>query len=57
MRKKRDYVSPDVQEIRVDRDISLIMMSEPPENPPGPGGSPSPGRKRTPLESPFGGGW
>lgn len=55
--KKNNYEAPEVQEIRVDTDISLIMMSEPPGNPPGPGSSPSPGNRHTPLDSPFGNGW
>jgi len=57
MKSKRKHEPPIVEEIKIDTDFSLIMMSEPPGNPPGPGSSPSPGRKHQPLDSPFGGGW
>ncbi len=57
MKKSKKFIPPEITEIRIDRDISMIMMSLPPNNPDGPGGIPIQKKKREPLDSPFGNGW
>jgi len=50
---KKQYNKPEVTRIILDASISLVMMTTPPINPPGPRGGSSKG-KDEPFQSPFG---
>ncbi len=50
---KKSYIRPEVNRINLDNSISLVMMTTPPINPPGPRGGGSKGADE-PFKSPFG---
>jgi hypothetical protein len=50
---KKSYSRPMVSRFMLDKSISLVMMTNPPVNPPGPRGGGSKGADE-PFQSPFG---
>jgi hypothetical protein len=50
---KKPYSKPEVTRVVLDKSISLVMMTTPPVNPPGPRGGGSKGGNE-PFQSPFG---
>jgi hypothetical protein len=53
IKQKKIYTQPLVGRFILDKSISLVMMTTPPVNPPGPRGGGTKGTD-TPFESPFG---
>jgi hypothetical protein len=53
MTVKKEYTKPEITRIILDKSISLVMMTTPPINPPGPRGGGSKGSDQ-PFQSPFG---
>jgi hypothetical protein len=51
---KRKYFSPTLTTVKVDQEISLVMMTTPPPDPPGAPPVPK-GSEALPQDNPFGG--